>query len=390
MATRNLYQVLGLVPGVDREKIKVAFWALAKQSHPDVNTDSQGTDERFKEFNRAYEILGNPGRRASYDLVLRHEYDRRRRRFRQATATMLVTFIATIGAGSATLIWLQRPLVPPSEMSGPVPASNSEVASRSPDFPQPDYDEPALGYQATSVEMPAQADTPDVDSAATDVTTASADPPEAPAPADSEIPPAPGLQRGIDPRVQVSLVEPPKEAVSPAVVQSLSASKLASWTTYRNIRFGFMLKYPGDVFLPREAAADGAANMWVSRDGRSVFHITAALNAAGTKAVQHRRLVMQQRYGAATLDYAPVRANWFVLSGTLGEEMFYERTTFSCDGRSMHSWQLVYPVAERAFYDRVVEEIHRSYRHGARCNDDRRETVRSPKAETNWPDMFQF
>jgi hypothetical protein len=53
-----------------------------------------------------------------------------------------------------------------------------------------------------------------------------------------------------------------------------------------------------------------------------------------------------------------------VLSGTLGTEMFYQRVTFSCDGRMLHGWKLVYPVLERAFYDRIVEEVHRRYRHG--------------------------
>ena len=32
---------------------------------------------------------------------------------------------------------------------------------------------------------------------------------------------------------------------------------------------------------------------------------------------------------ARSLDYAPQRENWFVLSGTIGQEMFYERVSFS-------------------------------------------------------------
>jgi hypothetical protein len=60
--------------------------------------------------------------------------------------------------------------------------------------------------------------------------------------------------------------------------------------------------------------------------------------------------------------------------------MFYERVTFSCDGRSIHGWRLTYPVADRAFYDRIIEEIHRSYRHGnssgGRCSEAKRETTR--------------
>ena len=50
--------------------------------------------------------------------------------------------------------------------------------------------------------------------------------------------------------------------------------------------------------------------------------------------------------------------------------MFYERVTFSCDRRSIHGWVLVYPLAERSYFDAIVEEIHRSYRYAAgRCGE---------------------
>ena len=55
---------------------------------------------------------------------------------------------------------------------------------------------------------------------------------------------------------------------------------------------------------------------------------------------------MEQRYSGATYDYFLQDSHLFVLSGTRGDDMFYERITFSCDGRSLHGWQLTYPVAE--------------------------------------------
>jgi hypothetical protein len=63
------------------------------------------------------------------------------------------------------------------------------------------------------------------------------------------------------------------------------------------------------------------------------------------------------------LGYTPQRGTWFVLSGVLGTDMFYERVTFSCGGQALHGWKLVYPLSERAIYDRIVEEVHRRYRH---------------------------
>ena len=55
--------------------------------------------------------------------------------------------------------------------------------------------------------------------------------------------------------------------------------------------------------------------------------------------------------------------SWFVLSGTRDGTMFYERVTFTCGGRRINSWAMLYPVAERRLYDRIVEQVARSYPH---------------------------
>jgi hypothetical protein len=60
-----------------------------------------------------------------------------------------------------------------------------------------------------------------------------------------------------------------------------------------------------------------------------------------------------------------VRDTWFVLSGARDGTIFYERVTFTCGGRVINSWALLYPQAERRRYDRVVEQVARSYGAGA-------------------------
>jgi hypothetical protein len=44
--------------------------------------------------------------------------------------------------------------------------------------------------------------------------------------------------------------------------------------------------------------------------------------------------------------------------------MFYERVTFTCAGRIINSWAMVYPVAERRRYDPIVEQVARSCKAG--------------------------
>jgi len=45
--------------------------------------------------------------------------------------------------------------------------------------------------------------------------------------------------------------------------------------------------------------------------------------------------------------------------------MFYQRVSFTCGGRLINSWAMLYPAAERKMYDRVVEAVARSFMPGA-------------------------
>ncbi len=62
----DYYQILGISRDASKEEIKRAYRRLARKYHPDVNKES-GAEERFKEINRAYEILSEPETRARYD-----------------------------------------------------------------------------------------------------------------------------------------------------------------------------------------------------------------------------------------------------------------------------------------------------------------------------------
>lgn len=62
----DYYETLGVSRDADKEDIKQAYRRLARKYHPDVNKEP-GAEERFKEINRAYEVLSEPEMRARYD-----------------------------------------------------------------------------------------------------------------------------------------------------------------------------------------------------------------------------------------------------------------------------------------------------------------------------------
>lgn len=64
---RDYYEVLGIPKNASQEEIKKAFRQLALKFHPDKNPGSKESEEKFKEAAEAYEVLGDPSKRAEYD-----------------------------------------------------------------------------------------------------------------------------------------------------------------------------------------------------------------------------------------------------------------------------------------------------------------------------------
>jgi len=358
----ELYQVLGVRSGAADDEIKAAFRSLAKQLHPDLRPGDADAERRFRDVARAYETLSDPPSRAAYDAGLARQSSLRRWRLGARATTMLSVFALTVSAG---LFWRQlgeAVLGAGEDPAGPAPASASHAQHVAPSV-------------ALATPEPSAADAPVVASwplpAESQHALARADPASKRLAVDVLVERAEGGR--------VVLPESPSDASggsdkadqpshAPArLLAALPGKADGAWRSYRDASFGFALEYPADVLLPGPAGPRDARS-FVSRDARARLLVSATLNTNGATPAQHRRSLMEGAYKGAQFDYTPLRGTWFVLSGTLGAEMFYQRVTFACG--SFHTWKLVYPLSERTTYDRIVEEMHRRYRHdggGGRC-----------------------
>jgi curved DNA-binding protein len=64
---KDYYEVLGVPRSASDADIKKAFRKLAREYHPDVAKNKKQAEEKFKEINEAYEVLGDPAKRKKYD-----------------------------------------------------------------------------------------------------------------------------------------------------------------------------------------------------------------------------------------------------------------------------------------------------------------------------------
>ena len=65
---KDYYGILGVPQNASDTEIKKAYRKLAMQYHPDRNPGKEKwANEKFKEINEAYAVLGNPQKRRQYD-----------------------------------------------------------------------------------------------------------------------------------------------------------------------------------------------------------------------------------------------------------------------------------------------------------------------------------
>lgn len=67
MQYKDYYEILGVDRKAGQDDIKKAYRKLAKKYHPDAHPNDKKAEDKFKEANEAYEVLGDEQKRKKYD-----------------------------------------------------------------------------------------------------------------------------------------------------------------------------------------------------------------------------------------------------------------------------------------------------------------------------------
>ena len=148
-------------------------------------------------------------------------------------------------------------------------------------------------------------------------------------------------------------------------VSATAGANLDDWATLKNERHGFAIAYPVDVFEQKSAPTTDEGRVLLSKDGKAKLLVGAFENADNNSLEDYRKFLIDGQYAGAAIDYDVIKQRWFVLSGTHNGEIFYQRVSFTCGGKLINSWAMLYPETERKTYDRVLTAISRTYSPGA-------------------------
>jgi hypothetical protein len=136
------------------------------------------------------------------------------------------------------------------------------------------------------------------------------------------------------------------------------------YKTYVNAKHGFSLTYSTVEFTPLPMATPDGFQA-VSKDGKARLLAGTIANFDGKTLEQYRQFLIGASYPGAKIHYAPVRATWFVVTGTKTDgTSFYQRVNFVCGGRGINSWAVIFPYDEEYVYSTLIEQIHKDYRIG--------------------------
>jgi hypothetical protein len=152
-----------------------------------------------------------------------------------------------------------------------------------------------------------------------------------------------------------------------AMITALSAASAQDWRTYSNARYGFSLQYPRDIFAVERSTEAGDGQLFVAKNGDARLLVGTLTNDTGFTPLSYQTYVAQNSYADYRISYRRLGGSWFALSGEGNGKIFYEKAMFSCAGRRINSFAVIYPSDQRAVFDRIVERVEDSFRAGRRC-----------------------
>ncbi|MGB4336313.1 MAG: hypothetical protein WBJ41_15850 [Chromatiaceae bacterium] len=136
-----------------------------------------------------------------------------------------------------------------------------------------------------------------------------------------------------------------------------------NFQTYHNPRFDYAIEYPANLLIPQGEADNGDGQVFVSPDQQARFKIYGTHNVLEESI---KDLFHKESQDVATgkitkkVTYKRQKNNWFVISGYIGNKIFYQKTLLSND--QFKTFYMEYPETQRHLYDHILGRMASSFK----------------------------
>jgi len=159
-----------------------------------------------------------------------------------------------------------------------------------------------------------------------------------------------------------------------AVIAGNSAEARGDWSAQQDPQFGFKYSYPAELFVSTKGERP-SFYYFRSQETDAKFLVGAWNNEKGNTPEEFKHWMLTHAEGYEDITYQPHGQSWFVVSGHRGDQIYYEKTIFSCSIRVVNVFAIAYPEVERQRFDPVVERMEDSFKSGGGCGQSQRSTA---------------
>jgi hypothetical protein len=141
-----------------------------------------------------------------------------------------------------------------------------------------------------------------------------------------------------------------------------ATARADTWLLYQNDRYGTTIDYPA-IFKP-ETSPDADDGRAFKSAGGAKFSVSASYAGIDFTLATYRDFILKNLPAGETVTYQASGKTWFVISGTKGSDVFYERHMLSHGGEMTEDFVISYPASGKPTYDPIVARMAKSFRSG--------------------------
>lgn len=137
------------------------------------------------------------------------------------------------------------------------------------------------------------------------------------------------------------------------------AQQTIQYKVYRNARFDYVISYPSRLLVPQGEATNGDGQKFATKDGSAeliVFGSNNALDQTLEEAFNEAKSITGDR----VVTYQTMKQDWFVVSGSEGGRIFYQKTYLR--NGVFKTMRIEYAEHLKNTYDAVTTKVSLSFK----------------------------